>query len=311
MTGQQSAQELAEPGPQPATERGVILAATSLAPASDPVVDTAVELSRHLDAELHLLHAYPLPVAYLAAPSGLVSVEPAMFDKQHDLAQGLLAEQLRRLEIAPETIDEATIQGGAAHRLTIERARELDADLIVVGASDDDEVHLLGSTAERIVRQAARPVWVVRGKPQLPPAKILLPVDLSPICADSMRRGLQLLHDMGAGGAQVEALFVLSSTEIQHDEQQTPLEQIDRWARSELVGFLDKIPDVPASTKHSIRVGPVRREIRRHIEETAPDLVILGTHGRGGFERLLLGSIATDVVREVRSSVLVVPPEES
>jgi nucleotide-binding universal stress UspA family protein len=38
------------------------------------------------------------------------------------------------------------------------------------------------------------------------------------------------------------------------------------------------------------------------------DLVILGTHGRGGFKRLVLGSVASEVVRHARCNVLVVPP---
>jgi nucleotide-binding universal stress UspA family protein len=38
------------------------------------------------------------------------------------------------------------------------------------------------------------------------------------------------------------------------------------------------------------------------------DLAVLGTHGRSGFDRFLVGSVAATVVRQARCSVLVVPP---
>ncbi|HSF42370.1 MAG TPA: universal stress protein [Thermoanaerobaculia bacterium] len=38
-------------------------------------------------------------------------------------------------------------------------------------------------------------------------------------------------------------------------------------------------------------------------------MIVLGTHGRGGFERFLLGSVASSVVRNAGTSVLVIPPE--
>ena len=55
--------------------------------------------------------------------------------------------------------------------------------------------------------------------------------------------------------------------------------------------------------------GIVDEEIRKRTADWPADLVILGTHGRGGFERFLLGSVAADVVRRGTASVLVIPPE--
>jgi nucleotide-binding universal stress UspA family protein len=55
--------------------------------------------------------------------------------------------------------------------------------------------------------------------------------------------------------------------------------------------------------------GEVEKEIRERAGEWEADLVVLGTHGRGGFERFLLGSVAADVVRLGAASVLVIPPE--
>ena len=58
----------------------------------------------------------------------------------------------------------------------------------------------------------------------------------------------------------------------------------------------------------SAQDGDPARNIIDHALETAADLVVMGTHGRGGFERLLIGSVAEKVVRKAPCPVLLVPP---
>lgn len=54
--------------------------------------------------------------------------------------------------------------------------------------------------------------------------------------------------------------------------------------------------------------GTPAREIVRLAEQVRADLLVMGTHGHGGFERLLLGSVTEKVVRMSRSAVLTIPP---
>ena len=58
----------------------------------------------------------------------------------------------------------------------------------------------------------------------------------------------------------------------------------------------------------SAKDGDPARNIVDHALETAADLVVMGTHGRSGFERLLIGSVAEKVVRKASCPVLLVPP---
>jgi nucleotide-binding universal stress UspA family protein len=58
----------------------------------------------------------------------------------------------------------------------------------------------------------------------------------------------------------------------------------------------------------SAQQGDPARRIVDQAVETAADLVVIGTHGRGGFERLLIGSVAERVVRTAPCPVLLVPP---
>jgi nucleotide-binding universal stress UspA family protein len=57
-----------------------------------------------------------------------------------------------------------------------------------------------------------------------------------------------------------------------------------------------------------IRAGDARRVILDSAAEWHPDLIVLGSHGRHGLERLLLGSVSESVVRHASCSVSVVRP---
>jgi len=54
--------------------------------------------------------------------------------------------------------------------------------------------------------------------------------------------------------------------------------------------------------------GDAAGEIIRHAAELAADLIVMGTHGRGGFDRFTLGSVAEKVLRKAPCPVLTLPP---
>ena len=60
----------------------------------------------------------------------------------------------------------------------------------------------------------------------------------------------------------------------------------------------------------SLRVeqGSAFEEIARAVKSTKPDLVVVGTHGRSGLMKVLLGSVTDDVLRHLEVDILVVPP---
>ncbi len=62
-----------------------ILVGTSLTDSSDPVLRAAMEVARRTGAELRLLHAHALPVAYFAAPTGLTTVNPDLLNTERQV----------------------------------------------------------------------------------------------------------------------------------------------------------------------------------------------------------------------------------
>jgi nucleotide-binding universal stress UspA family protein len=81
------------------------------------------------------------------------------------------------------------------------------------------------------------------------------------------------------------------------------------------VGLLDDVrrfsgvTDAPGARADVVVVeGSPVTEIRRHAETLPADLLVMGTHGRGGFEALFLGSVTDKVLRSTYVPVLTVPP---
>ena len=285
-----------------------IVIGSSLERASDAVLATALELSRATGAELHLVHAFPMPAIYSGAAMTGGALLPTT-DYELDRCRGALDRQLERVGASRDALKSLVLEPGPAHLWLHETAEAKSADLVVVGAHEGSALtSVLGSTADRVLRKASCPVLVVRDRLRLPIETVMAPTDLSPLARTSLERGMGWLADLGQEAPpQVTLLFVLSRVDREGSVHFTP-EQVDRFAQLELERFATKLPLGERAPKLRVRVGAARQEITADLEESPADLVIVGTHGRSGFERLMLGSIAEGIVRRAPGNVLVVPP---
>lgn len=285
-----------------------IVVATSLSEPSDRVLRAADAMARQCGAELHIFHSVLPPMGYYSAGMGMTVAYPQAVDNNEKWGRLQVLEQLARVGIA-EDAHTLHVEVGTPHRTLLELAAELKADLLVVGASESFAPTVLGSTADRVLRKSTCPVLVIKGDLELSPSRVLAPVDLSDLCEDSLRHGLQVLQQVRDGVApQVEALFVVSPVDRDHSMQFTP-EQIDRFADEELGRFLERLGDTYGATMVPVLCsGQPRQEILQRLEDEPAGLVLMGTHGRSGFERLLLGSVTSEIVTRTPTSILVVPP---
>lgn len=288
----------------------VVLVGTSLAAGSDELVAAALRLARAAGARLHLAHA--APGEYVYGPAGAEWMDAGWLASYREAQRRALDAQVERLGIAAHELAGATLEIGAPHRVLLDLARQIRADLLVAGATDGEGrlERLLGSTADRLIRKATCPVLVVRGELAVPPIRVLAAVDLSPLSADALRCGLTLLGLLGQPAQPaIEALFVLDLEQRLISPRLSP-EQVDRFAAEELRRFVDRVdPEHGAAIETRVRSGDPREEIVRELAERPADLLVLGTHGLGGFERFVLGSVTADLVRRAPTSLLVVPPE--
>jgi nucleotide-binding universal stress UspA family protein len=100
---------------------------------------------------------------------------------------------------------------------------------------------------------------------------------------------------------ELEALYVVTDFEAP--------ERAEAYVREELGRFIVRHAiDSPLKVVPRTVAGYVEDEILLRIREWEPDLVVLGTHGRSGFERFLVGSVAARILRDGGANVLIVPP---
>jgi nucleotide-binding universal stress UspA family protein len=140
--------------------------------------------------------------------------------------------------------------------------------------------------------------------------RILVPTDGSV----ASRRAIEHAVDLAAAhGATLHAVYVVNAGSYASLPTETSWEGVSEMLREEGEAALDDVTE--AADGHGVTVervlleGSPAREIVRYAEGDDIDLVVMGTHGRGGIDRLLLGSVTERVVRASRVPVLTVQME--
>jgi len=232
--------------------------------------------------------------------------------------------ETERAEIAERACDELSeggvpveqaVRTGIPHRAILDHASERDIDLIVMGTHGRTGVerYLLGSVTEKVVRLSDVPVLTVKadddGGATYPYTDILVPTDgsggaeaaVGP-AVDVARTYDARLHalsviDTMAMGVDVRSGVIVESLE---ESAQSAVEAIDERATQASVSAVET----------AIEHGNPYRGIRSYVEEHDIDLVVMGTHGRSGIERYLLGSVAEKTVRTSPVPVMTVRKSE-
>lgn len=287
-----------------------IVVGSSLAPQSDGVLASALAFSRLVGAKLEVVHAYVPPMPYIGDPFPVAWASDELLADHEAALERALAAQAERVGAQPGEMAGFRLTPSPPALALEEAAKKFDAGLIVVGPAESGSRiarRLLGSTSDRLLRHSARPILLTRSAFLEPPRQVLLPVDFSLPSMHALAWGGELLRALGESSRPaVEALFVMSPFPEQTDLQFTSV-QVERLALDELDRALAKLKSAE-SIGRRIRVGRPSEEILAEIHEREVDLVILGTHGRSGLERFMLGSVASDITRDARCSVIIVPP---
>jgi nucleotide-binding universal stress UspA family protein len=141
--------------------------------------------------------------------------------------------------------------------------------------------------------------------------RILCPVDLSEFSQRAVDHAAAIAHWYEAS---LTALFVFANMPVM-DVPPLVLPDVERERILEAMRAVTR--QVPSGVPVDLQVREayeVHREILAEAERMRADLLVLGSHGRSGFGRLLLGSVTEKVMREARCPTLVVPrraPETS
>jgi nucleotide-binding universal stress UspA family protein len=144
--------------------------------------------------------------------------------------------------------------------------------------------------------------------------RILCPVDFSRFSHHALEQAVALARETGAE-ISVLHVFVFAPVALPVSAGGSiPLEPIrldppGRAAvQSELREFVDEVDTEGITLTTTLFEGDAVTRILDRANDWNADLIVMGTHGRTGFERLLLGSVTEKILRKCSCPVLTVPP---
>ena len=292
-----------------------ILVPLDFSPASVEALDYAVWLAKQFHAAIHLVHVYPPDEASAPGAGHLLFEAAEAIERLNEELIGIHSKHVPAFR--PENCH---IRGGRPYQEIVQLAREIDADLITLSTRGHSGLKhlLLGSTAERVVRNAPCPVLVTRKRKQKSKANsktfairtILVPTDFSQcslaaseyaaFLAKNLHATLRLFH---ATYPYTNYVFVdragVRLTGLAEAVEQTARQEMDALKQ------MDFLRGLPVQTE--IFPGAAVDEICAAAGDPQVDLIVTSTHGRTGLKHALIGSVAEHVVRYAERPVLVVP----
>jgi universal stress protein E len=272
-----------------------VLCATDLSPRSQLAVGRAMHLAKRLDAQVILLHV----------------IDPAESTQDCMYARDEIARQLGSIRVTTRREPEIQVRTGNYVEVIAAVAKEIDADVIVLGAQRPKALApLIGTTAERVTALAGRPALIVNVPPHLRYGAVVIAAELSNAFVQVVRVASSLKFLDAVKVSIVHGLDFPRGPLFAFDARAAKrgLEAWEKAAKARLLRKLD-VAGVESSRFGIVfhQARPVQA-IRRVIRSVKPELLIVGTKDRSIFKRVLSGSVANDVLRRVRCDILVAAP---
>jgi nucleotide-binding universal stress UspA family protein len=288
-----------------------ILAATDLTESSEPVLRAAASLCALTGATLHVIHAFDFPPSPYMGQVG----EIATFQGRIAQCEDDLRAQVARVVPAGIAVAEPRVEIYVAHRAIADYAREIGAELVVIGphARRNVEIGFLGGTADRLLRTLEVPCLVVRDHLRFPLRHVLVPMDLS----EWARAALDVAIAWGSGLAAHREDLALPDTALTvlHVAPKILYGPGMPFDRAEVLpGWNEALAQAQeeaanVEVRESIVWGDSPGgEIVAYAEHQKADLIVMSTHGFGAVKRALVGGTAHAVAERAPCPVLMVPP---
>jgi nucleotide-binding universal stress UspA family protein len=280
-----------------------ILVAQDFGKSSDNVVMSAIELAKIFQSSIVLIHILPDDIVNEKARNML-----------NDTALAKLRDTRSLIKNEGVKSESSLLMVGNPHETIVRAAVEVNANLILVGSGETQkgDSFRLGTTAERIIQKSEKPIFVIKENVLLNVHHILCPVDFS----DASKRALQ--NAITIARKFKSELTILAVCELQEStwfssenikEKENKLRY--KLHKEELDSFLKGFNLRDLNWTKEVSRGKPSEEILSTISRKMIDLLIMGTAGRTGVNRMFMGSVTEKVIREVPCSFLTLKSEDA
>jgi nucleotide-binding universal stress UspA family protein len=278
-------------------------------PFAEAALPVARALTKQTGGELRLVHVVEVPEA-LSYPE--YRAEDRAWGEQY-LSELAAAESARASAVT------TSVREGRILEEIHEEAREWKAELIVMTTHGRGGVSRLwmGSVADRCVRSSSVPVLLVRphekpemAAPPFAPSRVVVPLDGSALAESALPHATALAKAFGARLVLLRGIAQFGGFEAGHP----PLDPHHvESERAEAEGYLAERAAAPRSAGVPLEVSVLTEAglAEAIVARAGGEVIVMTTHGKGGLDRAVFGSVADKVVRSAACPVLVVRPRRA
>ena len=270
-------------------------------------------LARAFEADLHVVSAVDMQTA--VGPFNAGGLEPEIRARLQADAEEKVTAVTEAVEV-PAGVRTDVLIGNAVTEI-LAYCEDNGMDLIVMGTHGRTGVkrYVAGSVTEAVVRKAEVPVLTVRATDQSREtdtySDILVPTDGSKFAAAAVEPALEVA---AAFDARVHAIHVVDLGDVAFSADYSPPTELIDHLQEEGEAATDEIAararEAGVDAVTDVLTGYPAREILDYAEENDIDMIAMGTAGRTGLSRFVLGSTTERVIRHADSPVLAVNTRE-
>lgn len=270
--------------------------ATDLTGRSDRAWDRAVRLAAERDADLTVLS-----VVERGLPPRMAARRIAEAREDIEAKMSALGEAERR-RVSVDVVEDEPFSA------IVGRANQSSADVIILGVHAKlGFVELFtGTTTERVMRYADRPVLLVCREATAPYARVVAAVDLT----ENAAQALSAAHAL-APHAEISVVHAWEIPAMMYPGKAPPRDMLEaemKRRRALLEAHIRKcLPAAPVGPRVTIELieGAGAAAIRSAVERLKPDLLAVGAHGRSGLPGAILGSTTRELLADAPCDMLV------
>jgi len=281
-----------------------ILLPTDFSRSSEDAVNWAVTLAKIFDSEIILVHVLP-DDTNLEMAMDIMVLKKAAHNQLNNIRKKIGRNWIKTTE--------PIIAKGSPCDQIVQLANSFDVNLILMGSGEKEsgDKFKLGITADKVIRKSTKPVWVIKQGVPSPIKRILCPVDFSTPSLRALKNAVHLARKFKAELMVLNIVAPVNENLTGLDLQfATAVKNISKIQQSHYSLFLKNFDFHDVNWSKETCFWEPFTEILKVIFEQNSDLLIMGTTGKTGLNKILIGSVTEKVIREVPCSFITMKFED-
>ena len=273
---------------------------------SNNVLKRALMVAKQNKAELFIVHAVQTP--WFSVPSYFGGKEITV---NTEGIKKKIAKKIKALNSNGKVAYSVLVKEGNASDIILYESKLLKADMIVIGANTKNKKNFLGSTAEKVAYQSHLPILIVKNRVKDPYQNIVAPTDFQTQSKQSILFAKNIFPAVKIKAVHAYEVFYAAGiyTAGSYTLEGLDIELYNESAKAAAENNLKEFMQDVGIGKGKVIDGELnsRESLLKYINKGSYDLVVIGSRGTSGF-KALLGSVASSILRESPTDVLIYVP---